>query len=113
MNLALFMELIRRSTRKAFAEFEELITEARDQQEAFPESRKEEVRASELISRVVYTTLQALGCAMDCLLTANTARKNYGMRFEELMRDLLSDLGIGLRSIQFQSSLYEPCRCRE
>ena len=100
LNIDLFIEETEQYL-EAFAEFEELVAELARQRESFPDDRKAEVRASGLISRVLYTTLQAIGCAMDCLLTANTARKNYGMRFEELMRDLLSDLGIGQRSIQF------------
>lgn len=41
---------------------------------------------------------------MDCLLTAQTARKNFGTRYEEIVRDLLGALGFGQRGVSFALS---------
>lgn len=92
----------------SFAQFEATLHEIASERDGLLPARKEELRASRLISRVLYTTLQAMGCAMDCLLVANTSRKNYGMRFEELMGHLLGALGIGQRSIQFSLPYTNP-----
>ncbi|HXD56049.1 MAG TPA: hypothetical protein VN618_14930 [Solirubrobacteraceae bacterium] len=85
----------------AMTEFEELISEVAEQHEPMTASRVAEVRATNAISRALYTTIQAQGFAMDCLLPANQSRKNFGMRFEELMEHLLASLGIGCKPITF------------
>lgn len=92
----------------AFAEFEDLLVEVARDRSGIAVPRKAAVRGSLLISRVLYTTLQATGCAMDCLLTANASRKNYGMRFEELMSHLLAAAGVAQDSIQFSLPYTNP-----
>jgi hypothetical protein len=85
----------------AASEFERIVTELATQREPMTEARVEAIRATNLISHVLYTTLQSQGFAMDCLLPANQARKNFGMRFEELIEHLLASLGIGCKPVTF------------
>jgi hypothetical protein len=54
-----------------------------------------EVKAERLVSRALYTTVQAMGAGMDVMLPPNQARKNFGMRFEEVIEALFADLGLG------------------
>jgi len=83
------------------ADFEELVAELAARRKPIAVARANKIRATNLISRVLYTTLQSQGFAMDCLLPANQARKNFGMRFEELIAHLFASLGIGCRPITF------------
>jgi hypothetical protein len=85
----------------AMAEFEDLVTDLAQQREPMVEARIAEVRATNLISRALYTTIQSQGFAMDCLLPANQSRKNFGMRFEELVEHLLASLGVGCKPVTF------------
>jgi len=54
-----------------------------------------EVKAERLVSRTLYTTVQAMGVGMDVMLPPNQAKKNFGMRFEEVVEALFADLGLG------------------
>lgn len=54
-----------------------------------------EIKAERLVSRTLYTTVQAMGAGMDVMLPPNQARKNFGMRFEEVVEALFADLGLG------------------
>ncbi len=83
------------------SDFEELVAELAARRKPIAVARANEIRATNLISRVLYTTLQSQGFAMDCLLPANQARKNFGMRFEELIAHLFASLGIDGRPITF------------
>ena len=85
----------------AVSDFEKLVGEITKQRGKMTATRAKEVRAEHLISRVLYTTLQSQAFAMDCLLPANQARKNFGMRFEELIEHLLASLGVGCKPITF------------
>jgi hypothetical protein len=58
-------------------------------------ARLAQVKAERLVSRILYTTVQAMGAGMDVWLPQNQARKNFGMRFEEVVEALFADLGLG------------------
>ncbi len=55
-----------------------------------------------LIDSVVYTIQQSLGAGMDFLCNPNSARKHVGNRFEELIRLVLSQVGISNDNIVFK-----------
>ncbi len=86
---------------RAAAEFENLVAELAEHHDAISVVRLEDVRRAKLISRTLYTTLQSQGFAMDCLLPSNQARKNFGMRFEEVIEHLLASLGFGCKPVTF------------
>lgn len=46
------------------------------------------------INRTLYTVQQTIGCGLDLFTTDNTARKNFGTRFEELMYLIFKALNI-------------------
>ncbi|WP_020403439.1 hypothetical protein [Gracilimonas tropica] len=48
----------------------------------------------EEIDSVLYTIQQSLGCGMDLLINANSARKHIGNRLEELMKCIFTEIGI-------------------
>jgi len=47
-----------------------------------------------IIDSTVYTIQQSIGVGMDFLLNPNSARKHVGNRFEELIRSIVSAVGI-------------------
>lgn len=55
-----------------------------------------------LIDSVVYTIQQSIGVGMDFLSNPNSARKHVGNRFEELIRLIVSQLGINNDKIVFK-----------
>lgn len=55
-----------------------------------------------LIDSIVYTIQQAIGIGFDLLGDPNSARKHVGNRFEELLRIIVSNLGISNRKIIFK-----------
>jgi len=85
----------------AFRTFEQLVGDLATNRAAVTSGRVERVRDTRLVARTLYTTLQSQAFAMDCLLNANTARKNFGMRFEELIEHLLAALGVGCKPLTF------------
>lgn len=86
---------------EAFEKLEQLADELAKDPSAIDDRRKEALRSERLIARCLYTTLQSQAFAMDCLLATNSARKNFGMRFEEFIEHLLASLGIGCKPITF------------
>lgn len=72
-----------------------LIRELREKTGKLSNRRLKQVRAERLVSRGLYTTVQAIGVGMDVLLPANQARKNFGTRFEEVVEALFEELGLG------------------
>jgi hypothetical protein len=52
-----------------------------------------------LISRTLYTTVQAIGCAMDLHLPPQQARKQLGSRFEDLISAVCDAVGVGHRAM--------------
>lgn len=54
------------------------------------------------IDSVVYTIQQSLGVGMDFLCNPNSARKHVGNRFEELIRNIVSQAGITNDKVVFK-----------
>lgn len=50
------------------------------------------------INRVVYSCQQAIGCTLDALNNSNKAKKQNGVYFEELIRAVVSESGVGVCS---------------
>jgi hypothetical protein len=46
------------------------------------------------ISKTVYTGMQSIGCVLDLSPDTQVARKNFGMRFEDLVAVALTQLGL-------------------
>ena len=55
-----------------------------------------------LIAKVLYTTLQAIGCTLDISTNLQAARKNFGQRFEDFIKVLLDGIGIVNDSFTFK-----------
>lgn len=55
-----------------------------------------------IIDSVVYTIQQAIGVGMDFLCNPNSSRKHVGNRFEELIRIIVTQLGIKNDKIVFK-----------
>ena len=55
-----------------------------------------------LIDTVVYTIQQSLGVGMDFLCNPNSARKHVGNRFEELVRHIISAIGVANERVIFK-----------
>ncbi len=55
-----------------------------------------------LIDSVVYTIQQSFGAGMDFLCNPNSARKHVGNRFEELIRLIVTKLGVNNDKIVFK-----------
>lgn len=49
---------------------------------------------SDSIIKLLYTAIQSIGCILDLSPEPQAARKNFGQRFEDFVKALLSDLGI-------------------
>ncbi len=79
----------------AASELTALLRDLRDKRGQISRDRLDRVKAGRLVSRSLYTTVQAMGAGMDLLLPPNQARKNFGMRFEEVVEALFADLGLG------------------
>jgi hypothetical protein len=73
----------------------ELLGDLRSGTGMISHDRLDKVKAARLVSRGLYTTVQAMGAGMDVFLPPNKARKNFGMRFEEVVEALFADLGLG------------------
>ncbi|MBW2364249.1 MAG: hypothetical protein JRF25_04045 [Deltaproteobacteria bacterium] len=54
------------------------------------------------IDSVVYTIQQSIGVGMDFLCNPNSARKHVGNRFEELIRNIVSQAGITNNKVVFK-----------
>lgn len=54
-----------------------------------------------LIDKVTYTIQQSLGAGLDLLDNTNSARKHVGNRFEELLKAIITKLGIANSKIVF------------
>jgi len=52
-----------------------------------------------IIDSVTYTIQQSIGIGLDLLVNPNSARKHVGNRFEELIRLIISELGIANKKI--------------
>ncbi len=76
-----------------FAKFLDIIQHVRNGERNFqyPEWRT--------VDRVVYTIQQSIGIGLDLLVSPNSSRKHVGTRFEELIRTILSSLGIAIKKV--------------
>ena len=54
------------------------------------------------IVRLLYTVVQSIGGILDLAPNPQTARKNFGQRFEDFVKVLLSDLGIANDAFTFR-----------
>ena len=55
----------------------------------------------DLIVKLLYTAVQAIGCILDLSHDSQAARKNFGQRFEDFVKVLLSGLGIANDAFTF------------
>lgn len=85
----------------AVSDLAHLVRDLRKSKGKVGDERLEQVRSQRLVSRGLYTTVQAIGAVMDVLLPPNKARKNFGTRFEEVVESLLSELGLGHAPLTF------------
>ena len=77
-------------------QFQDLISELRNSRGNL-NSLSQELRRfadSDLIVKLLYTTIQSVGCILDLSPEPQAARKNFGQRFEDFVKALLSASGI-------------------
>jgi hypothetical protein len=74
--------------RNKFLEFKQLLIRLREGERVFKE------QAHNIIDSVVYTMQQSIGLGLDLLSNPNSARKHVGNRFEELLRIVISEIGL-------------------
>ena len=79
-----------------FQKFLETLKEVRNRNHGF------DVDAYETIDRVVYSIQQSIGVGFDFLGNPNSARKHVGNRFEELIRLIISNLGVPNKKVVFK-----------
>ncbi len=76
-----------------FGEFRDIVHRLRNGERRFQEDQ------FTTIDRVVYTLQQSIGIGLDLLVSPNSARKHVGTRFEELIRTVLSSIGIPVKKV--------------
>ena len=84
-------------------QFQDLIRELRDTHGNL-DSLSQELREfadGDLIVKLLYTAVQSIGCILDLSPNPQTARKNFGQRFEDFVKTLLSDLNIANDAFTF------------
>lgn len=74
--------------KELFDSFMGILSEVRNGKKDFDEE------AYFIIDSVTYTIQQSIGIGLDLLVNPNSARKHVGNRFEELIRLIISELGI-------------------
>ncbi|VEN75353.1 conserved hypothetical protein [Candidatus Desulfarcum epimagneticum] len=80
---------------KGYKEFLSILKKIRDKKSVSQEE-------CGLIDSVVYTLQQSVGIGMDFLCNPNSARKHVGNRFEELIRLIVTQLGIENKKMVFK-----------
>lgn len=55
-----------------------------------------------VIDMTLYTTQQAIGAGLDLMINPNSARKHVGNRFEELIRLVITEIGVPNKKLTFQ-----------
>ena len=102
INESLFMrEIAEFGSRRN--QFQGLIGELRDSRgnlDSLSQESREFADGDSLI-RLLYTAVQLIGCILDLAPNPQTARKNFGQRFEDFVKVLLSDLGIANDAFTF------------
>ena len=84
-------------------QFQGLIRELRNSRGNL-DSLSQELRGfadSDTIVKLLYTTVQSIGCILDLSPDSQAARKNFGQRFEDFVKALLSALGIANDAFTF------------
>ena len=83
--------------------FQELIRGLRDYSgdlNSLPQKSKQFADGDSIV-KLLYTAVQAIGCILDLSHDSQAARKNFGQRFEDFVKVLLSDLGIANDAFTF------------
>ena len=84
-------------------QFQDLIRELQNSRGNL-DSLSQELRQftdSTAIVKLLYTTVQSIGCILDLSSDSQAARKNFGQRFEDFVKVLLSALGIANDAFTF------------
>jgi hypothetical protein len=84
-------------------QFQDLIKGLRDSNGNL-DSLSQELRQfadGDLIVKLLYTAVQSIGCILDLSPDSQAARKNFGQRFEDFVKVLLSGLGIANDAFTF------------
>ena len=53
----------------------------------------------DIVDKTIYSIQQAIGIGLDLLVESNSARKHVGNRFEELIKTVLSAIGLSIKKI--------------
>lgn len=80
------------------------LSEVRNNEASLSEQSRDFVSRG-LISRTIYTTLQVMGCTLDRSPSVQGARKNFGQRFEDIVRAILGILGVANDSFTFRTRI--------
>lgn len=84
-------------------QFHSLIGELRDSQGNL-DSLSQNIRQfanSNAVTKFLYTSVQSIGCILDISSDSQAARKNFGQRFEDFIKVLLTSLGISNEAFIF------------
>lgn len=82
-----------REFKEYFDSFLEILSQIKDGKADFDDSM------FFTIDSVTYTIQQSIGMGLDLLVNPNSARKHVGIRFEELIRLIVSELGIANKKL--------------
>ncbi len=89
-DLYLFGE---REFNKSYDQFIALLERLKNGERKFPKE------SYKIIDKVVYTIQQSIGIGFDLLGEANSSRKHVGNRFEELIRLIISEIGLSNKKL--------------
>lgn len=84
-------------------QFQDLISQLRNSRgslDALPQELRQFADSNSII-KLLYTTIQSIGCILDLSADSQSARKNFGQRFEDFVKALLSALGIANDAFTF------------
>ena len=84
-------------------QFQDLISELRNSRgslDALPQELRQFADSNSII-KLLYTTIQSIGCILDISPDSQSARKNFGQRFEDFVKALLSALDIANDAFTF------------
>lgn len=84
--------------------FQNLIRELRDSHGNLKDlsQKSRQFADTNLMVKLLYTAVQSIGCILDLSPDSQTARKNFGQRFEDFVKALFSDLGIANDAFTFR-----------
>lgn len=84
-------------------QFQDLISELRNSRgslDVLPQELRQFADSNSII-KLLYTTIQSIGCILDISPDSQSARKNFGQCFEDFVKALLSALGIANDAFTF------------